>query len=531
MKNIIGGFEVRYYDNHQHYAECRKGLVNPKILHNPRSFDNKLISGKIKQTIDEIWSFEFSVPYRHQYYSDIKFIVGLVEVVNLVDGDREFLGRVLSTTGEMGTGGHFAKTFICEDLLGYLHDTAQTFARYKNDGARRYLADVINYHNVNTEEHKRFQVREVNVDSGSDIPFRYTAYDSTFETIKTYMLERMSGYITLEVNDEGMFIDWLKEIGEYVDSPIQLGKNIKSAKRKLNPEGLITRLVPVGADKDDSTGREEETGQYVTRERVTIESVNNGIRYLEDADLVKEFGIIQKSVDWTEISDPSILKSRGQQYLDNQKMAVTSWSIDTVELYLIDKRFKKYKVGNTHPINNPPMAGVEKLQIIEKEIDILNPQAVSLKIGSSGQSLSMYQLQQQEAKKSMQRQAENEAAARRKAQQQLEATQKELEKVQNQLKSQIETVDKESNLTTLNSSLTQNQSLLETEKTTLASLETEKTRLLQLGTNQDELINFTNLQISISETKISNYTALIEEIKLKIAALIPATEEKETTDG
>lgn len=525
--NIVGGFEVRYYDNYQHYADCRKGLDNPKILHNPRGFDNKLTSGKIKQTINGIWSFEFSISYRHQYFSSINFIVGLVEVVNLVDGDREFLGRVLSTTGEIANGGSFAKTFICEDLLGYLHDTAQKFVKYKNDGARRFLGDVVNYHNLNTEEHKRFWVRKVTVDSGSDVPFRYTAYDSTFETIKTYMLERMGGYITLEVNDEGMFIDWLKEVGEYVDSPIQLGKNIKSAKRELNPEGLITRIVPVGADKDDSTGREEETGQYVTRERVTIESVNNGIRYLEDADLVKEFGIIQKSVDWTEISDPAILKTRGQQYLDNQKLAVASWSIDTVELYLIDKRFKKYKVGNTHPIDNPPLAGAERLQIIEKEIDILNPQVVSLKIGSSGQSLSMYQLQQQEAKKSMQRQAENEAAARRKAEAQLEATQKELEKVQTQLKGQIEAIDKETNEASLENTLKQNQSLLDTEQKTLETLKTEETRLKNLGTSQYEMLSFVALQITISETKIANYSALIEEINLKLSEL----KQKEETNG
>lgn len=517
--NVIGGFEVRYYDNYQHYADCRKNLANPKILHNPRSFDNKLISGKIKQTINEIWSFEFAIPYEHQYYSDIKFIVGLVEVVNLKDGEREFLGRILNQTGAMTGSGNFSKSFICEDLLGYLHDTVQEFQKYKNDGPRRFLNAIIDYHNINTEKHKRFFLRDVTVDSGSDVPFRYTAYDSTFDTIKTYALERMGGYIVLDINNSGMYIDWLKEVGEFVNSPIKLGKNIKTSTRELNPEGLITRLVPVGADKDNSTGREEETGQYVTRERVTIESVNDGIRYLEDSELVEEFGVIQKSVDWTEISDPAILKSRGKQYLDNQKLAIASWSVETVELYLIDTRFKKYKVGNTHPIDNPPISSVEKLQIIEKEIDIMNPQAVRLKIGSSGQSLSMYQLQQQEAKKSMQRQAENEASARRRAEAQLEATQRELEKVQNQLKGQIELVDKENSKAALETSLKQNETLLTSERETLASLTTEKTRLLGLGTPQTELLNFVNLQINISKTKISNYTFLIDEINQRLSEL------------
>lgn len=523
----VGGYEVRYYDNHEHFDRCKDGTDYPKILHNPTPFDNKLSSGKIIQSINAINSFEFSIAYNHQYYSDINFIVGLVEVINLIDNEREFIGRVLSIAGEMSDSGFFSKTYVCEDFLGYLHDSAQYFQKIINNGPRRYLTDIIGVHNNQVESHKRFWIRKVDIENTSDTPHRYVAYDDTFETIKTYILERMGGYLTLSVERRGLFLSWTKKIGQYVDSPIQLGQNIKSAQREINPEGLITRLVPVGADKDDSTGRDEETGQYITRERVTIESVNGGVRYLEDSDLVKEFGIIQKSVDWTEISNPSILKKRGQQYLDNQKLAVASWTLDTVELYIVDPLFKKYKVGNTHPINNPPMAGAEKLQIIEKEIDILSPQSVKLKIGSSNQTLSMYQLQQQEAKNSMQRVVQNEAAARRKAEQQLEAKQQELVKVQEQLRTKIEIVNKENNIANLKSSLLQNQNLLKSEEETLASLQEELSRLRNLGTNQDIMISFISLQIDISQNKISNYRTLINEIELKINELNSKKDKKE----
>lgn len=63
----------------------------------------------------------------------------------------------------------------------------------------------------------------------------------------------------------------------------------------------------------------------------------------------------------------------------------------------------KFKIGNTHPILNAPLSGVEALQIIEKKIDILNPQSVDLVIGSRSQSLSAYQLQTQEAIESIER--------------------------------------------------------------------------------------------------------------------------------
>ena len=49
------------------------------------------------------------------------------------------------------------------------------------------------------------------------------------------------------------------------------------------------------------------------------------------------------------------------------------------------------------------MSGIETLQILEKKIDILNPQSVDLTIGSQSQSLAAYQLQLQEAENSIER--------------------------------------------------------------------------------------------------------------------------------
>ena len=82
---------------------------------------------------------------------------------------------------------------------------------------------------------------------------------------------------------------------------------------------------------------------------------------------------------------------------------MAKWTVSAVERYLIDSRYAKFKIGNTHPILNAPLSGIERLQIIEKKIDILNPQSVDLVIGSKSQSLSAYQLQSQEAVESIER--------------------------------------------------------------------------------------------------------------------------------
>ena len=165
--------------------------------------------------------------------------------------------------------------------------------------------------------------------------------------------------------------------------------------------------MPIGADEKNSDGSsssdKEEQGSDVTRKQIDISSVNGGKMWLEDAELVAKFGIIRKPVIWTEIDSPSVLKSRGLQYLRNQKIALAKWTVAAVERYLIDSRYVKFKIGNTHPILNAPLSGIESLQIIEKKIDVLNPQSVDLVIGSKSQSLSAYQLQSQEAVESIER--------------------------------------------------------------------------------------------------------------------------------
>ena len=101
----------------------------------------------------------------------------------------------------------------------------------------------------------------------------------------------------------------------------------------------------------------------------------------------------------------------GNSTFRRKKIAVSSWSTKVVELYLINQNFEKFKVGNTHPIDTPPLAGIEKLQIIKKVIDITHPESVDLTVGADSLTLSRFQLQQQEANKSMQKVLAQQAVA------------------------------------------------------------------------------------------------------------------------
>ena len=386
-------YRVLYYRNH---ADKK-----PIIIHEPVGSGDKILSGSIIEELNAVGTFEFSVGLDNVVYNRIEPITGLVQVINSFDGSEAFFGRVLKPKGSMSTKGLFSQNYIAEDSMSYFNDSTQPYMKIANNGLLDFFTKIINNHNAQVEPHKQFKIGTVSMTTDTDLPYRYIGYQTTFETLRDRIINQIGGYLRIRRTATGLYIDWLESIGRASNSPIELGVNIKTATRETNFENVITRLVPLGADLGiDDPDAENDRGNSI-KERLTISTVNGGNLYLEDRELLTQFGIIQKPMDWADIDDATILKERGQQFLDSQRAILTTWEISAIERSLIDSRLEKYEVGNTHPIINAPMSGVENLQIIEKTTDLLNPQAVKLKIGANQTTLSAYYNQVREAQKSI----------------------------------------------------------------------------------------------------------------------------------
>lgn len=407
-----GGYAVYWWSdfNARRWDKLNRTTYGRKTIHDPYSpRGGTVIVGEITQALNTIHEFSFAVPFTHPLYNKMVPFKSIVEVVNLYDGKVEFVGRVLTSTNEMTTNG-FAQKVTCEDFLSFLHDSAQWFQKLPNQGAVPYLTEILRVANGEVEDYKRINLGTCTVNSRTDKPWRYLGYESTWDCVRERIINNIGGYLTIYERNTRLYVDWTAQIGETKKSPLQIGKNIKSASRELDFDGLATQIMPIGADIQKEHPDEDQSPD-VTREQLTIWHVNNNSAYLVDEDLMKEFGVIRKAVIWTEIDNPSVLLARGKQYLRNQKIALAKWTISAVERYLIDNRYDKFEIGNKHPVINAPLSGIETLQILEKKIDILNPQSVDLTIGSQSQSLAAYQLQLQEAENSIERVKQNTSTA------------------------------------------------------------------------------------------------------------------------
>ncbi|MBS9336403.1 phage tail spike protein [Fructobacillus papyrifericola] len=378
-----------------------------EVLHEPRNYGNKAISGELDMQFNGVSTASFTITMQNSLYRQSEAIANLVRVIDTNTGKVVFDGRVVKIDGAF-SGSH-TQMLQCEDCLAYLHDSTQVYRKVQNTSIRDFLQMIVDEHNRQVEPHKRFELGRVTVVNSTDNVYRYTddAQD-TFDTIKDKLVSRLGGFLIWYRDGNGQLVlEYLASVGEHIDTPIKLGKNLKSAKRDYDVRDIITRLVPIGSSIEQGQTEQSSDDTAAAQPKTTIETVNNGIRYLDDTALINRFGIIQKAVEWNNVKVPSILMSKGQEYLKNQRVGLLTWSVDVVDISLLDPTYKSFEMGNFYPIHDQFLGLVEDLQVVAKKMDITQPHKMSLTIGTKNRTLSQYQLDYQAAMQYAEQQRQN----------------------------------------------------------------------------------------------------------------------------
>ena len=356
---------------------------NEEVIINSISTDiesPRLISGSINHGINTIDNFTFKIATNNIGYNKLNALTTLVEVLNIKNNNLEFKGRVLLPVESMDSNGIFLKNVTCESELGYLMDSSTVYGEYHNISVRDFLKVIIDNHNSQVDEEKKFEIGNVTVVDNNDSLYRYLGYVKTFEAIKDKLIDRLGGELQIRYENGIRYLDYLESIGEVKSTEIRLAKNLQSIELEKDPTSIISRLLPLGNKLEDS------------EERLTIESVNNGNKYIDDIEAIEEFGVIVDSVTWDDVTQVSNLLKKGQEYLKENNRIKKKYKVTALDLSTIGLDFDSFEVGNSYRVINPLMNINENLRIIEKTIDIYNPQSSTLGIGDKLEDIKDYQL-------------------------------------------------------------------------------------------------------------------------------------------
>lgn len=157
----------------------------------------------------------------------------------------------------------------------------------------------------------------------------------------------------------------------------------------LDPQALIKNGGD-GSQSEDESKKEEVSNSNAAKPKLTITSVNEGRDYIDIPDLQKEFGIINGTIEFSEVTDANDLMNQAKAWIDAQRVP-ESWEVSAVELNL--PNFDHFKVADRYMFVNPYVAQSQLLRVVQKEVDLLQPHKSTLTIGDKSLGLTDYQLE------------------------------------------------------------------------------------------------------------------------------------------
>jgi len=428
--------------------------INGTLIHSPYVGDLK-INWNAGLVLDGVSDFTFEINPKSPAWNLVKPLRSLIKVIDTKKNKIVFEGRVLKPSQKMNQNGSFSIEYICESKMAYLNDSYQRYGKYKNVTISYLLNVILNNHNAQVESHKQFKLGNVTVTDSNDAIYRFLDYEKTFDTIQDKLVKRLGGHIIIREEPDGMYIDYLKNVGKTSSTSIRLRSNLKDLQKEIDPTEIVTRLVVLGSKQEIRYGIidsiEDVNGQNLARveiqdekaelldistsvlpsgiqvgggitiygispywtfengidsdvpeentlPRLTMKSANGGKDYLDNTAFINEFGVIESSIVYDDINTPSTLLLRANQFFTSQLAAKVSYNVTPLDLSVIDSSFESLEVGDWYYVVNEVLGINELLQIIDKQIDGQNPHMSKIVLGQKVRTLTQYQV---EAKKKM----------------------------------------------------------------------------------------------------------------------------------
>lgn len=336
-----------------------------------------VISPKLTLELNKAGSLTFVLPPNNVMYDGIKKLKSIVTVFD--DEEEIFRGRVLHDEKDF----YNKKSLYCEGELSFFVDSIQK--RYDYQGTLDNLFGFyINNHNKQVEEEKQFTVGQITVTDNNDyVHYSSSQYPNTWDELVSKLVNTHGGYIRTRLSNGVRYVDYIEDYNSYSSQVIEFGVNMLDISEYISADEVFTVLIPLGAEiKSDL---EEPT-------RLTVQAVNNGKDYIEDADAIALFGRIWRVQKWDNVTIASNLLTKGKEFLKRGiEMAVTI-TIKAIDLHLLNVDTERIKLGDYVRVVSLPHKLDKYFQCTKIVIDLVNPDKTEFTLGSATSSMTEKQV-------------------------------------------------------------------------------------------------------------------------------------------
>lgn len=302
----------------------------------------------LKEGLSKVESLSFSIFMNNPGYNNLFELTTKVKVIDIRDNSIRFTGRVLNIDEKMDNIGKFYKEVLCEGALSYLNDSKTRDDTFLG-APLGFIEFLLNKHNSKVEESKRIQVGTVDI-TGS------VAYTCNFEATLIAILnvkEKLGGNIRVREVNGILYLDWLKNFSSGIID-VTLGVNMKDMVKGKDITSLATRIIPLGANN------------------LTIKSINSGLDYIEDINARNIYGLVEKTVEYRDITDALELKNTMIKDLSKHTQPLLLLESNALDLsFKTGVKSEQFNIGANLHIVNPVMNVDDIYKIVELQCDLL----------------------------------------------------------------------------------------------------------------------------------------------------------------
>lgn len=318
------------------------------------------------EALNSCGSLTFEVQIEDDIYDGYERLKSRVLVKE--DGAIQFVGRLLRTTIDFQN----TKKLVFEGEMALLNDVL--YPPYEFSGSiAEFLTNVINYYNSKCSTENQINIGRITmIDKNNYIARSNTDYSTCWEAISDKLIDLCGGYLSMRWVLDGStvyrYLDYLENPGAEASQKIEYAKNILDVGQEIDATDICTVLYPFGA-KDESTG-----------EKVDISSVNGGKKYITSNKL-SLFGVVEKIVEFEDVTLPSNLLSKAKAYLEEHDSSITTLTVKALDLHVLDDIYVRFNVGDTVHVYSKPNSIDTYMMISERTRNLNNPDKDELTLG------------------------------------------------------------------------------------------------------------------------------------------------------
>lgn len=328
----------------------------------------KLISPKLTLEDNAAGSFSMTVPITNVGYNLIKRLTTDISVRK--NGREIWAGRVLTEDNDYWNN----RILYCEGELAFLNDSTQPQAEYHNMTVRGFLQALIDIHNAKVGDNRKFTLGVVTVTDSNDSLYRYTNYEKTIECINEKLIDKLGGHMRVRKERGVRYLDYLEDYPNTNSQVIRFGENLMDFTKNWDMSEFATVILPLG-------NRLEESEIEALEEYLTVESVNDGSKYVQSANAVKTYGWIEKVVHWDNVSTPSVLLSKAQRYLSEIQFDEMTIELKALDMNYLNVQSEEIKLLDKVKVISKPHGMNRYFPVKKLEIPLDKPEDTLFTLG------------------------------------------------------------------------------------------------------------------------------------------------------